>query len=82
MAGGGVHHQAGGFVDYDDLIVFKNNIKGNIFGDEIGWLGRRHTQEHTFTSDKDVSAFFNGFAVYLHLAQLNQRLKASARMLG
>ena len=47
VAVAGVYHHTGRFVDHQEIIILKNDIDRDIFGKDIGLLGRRN-----FDSDR------------------------------
>jgi hypothetical protein len=38
-AGSGVDHHSGGFVDHGEVLVFVEDVKGDVFGDGMEWFG-------------------------------------------
>ena len=44
IAGGWMHHHAGRFVEYDELVVFVQNIQRDVLAGNGGFYGRRHNE--------------------------------------
>jgi len=40
-SGSGVNHHAGGFVDDGEVLVFVEDVEGNVLGDGVEWRGLR-----------------------------------------
>ena len=62
MARGGVDDQAGGLVDGQDVVVFVEDLEGDVFGLEGGFRGRLEA-DFDFIAFFRSDSFFDRFSV-------------------
>ena len=79
MPGGGMHHQPGGFVQHQHVRILVHHLQWNVFCDQGGLLGHRHSDDRGLTAFKAHSGLGRQLPVYQHLPALNQALNLRTR---
>src|SRR5437867_672097 len=74
MTGGGMNDHPGRFVNYEQIIVLKQNIKWNIFRNQIARHGWRNPNHHIESAFERLACFFRGVTVDIHKTVRNQSL--------
>jgi hypothetical protein len=81
-AGSGVDHHAGGFVDDCEVLVFVNDVEGDVFGDGMKWGGLRGAFDVDGFAAVELVFWLGGVAVDANLAGFDEELDAGSGDVG
>jgi hypothetical protein len=81
-AGSGVDHHAGGFVDDGEVLVFVEDLEGDVFGDGVERGGLRGTFDLDGFAAVEFLFGLGGVAVDADLVGFDEKLDAGAGDVG
>ncbi len=75
-AGARVHHHPCRLVDHGEVVVFVNDVQGNIFGDRVQRLRAGCSEDRDVLRPAQLQRRLGGLAIHLHAALLEHHLHA------
>ncbi len=78
---GRMHHHASRFIDNDQVLIFEDDIEGDILRDQAHRRGWRDSYRHPRTTFQRLTRFFGDAAVHIHKSTRDESLDARTRKL-